>query len=306
MAKRHVKRALRRLFEVGQRLGFDVLPRHFYSEIPDMRRLRTTRRWREPYPLLGIEGADTAEQLAFVRSCSPPEVSEELARREVHKRACAENGAVGYGPAEADFLFAFVASRKPARILQLGSGVSTAVCLDAASFAGYEPRITCVDPFPTPFLRRAASENRIELLQIGAEDLEGSAVEQLGDDALFFVDSTHTLGPAGEVTRIVLELLPRLQRGAFAHFHDITMPYDYSRSILEEKLFFWHETALLMAFLTNNERFRIAASLSMLHYDAQAPLRESLPNYRPAPNRDHGLFAGPGHFPTSTYLEVVG
>src|SRR6516164_1613425 len=30
------KRALRRLFEAGQRCGFDLLPRHFYSQIPDI------------------------------------------------------------------------------------------------------------------------------------------------------------------------------------------------------------------------------------------------------------------------------
>ena len=38
--KRHLKeaykQALRKMFELGQFLGFDVLPRHFYSEIPDI------------------------------------------------------------------------------------------------------------------------------------------------------------------------------------------------------------------------------------------------------------------------------
>jgi len=32
-----VKRLLARAFAVGQRLGVDILPRHFYSEIPDLR-----------------------------------------------------------------------------------------------------------------------------------------------------------------------------------------------------------------------------------------------------------------------------
>ena len=34
------KRVLRKVFEAGQHLGFDILPRHFYSEIPDIRVLR--------------------------------------------------------------------------------------------------------------------------------------------------------------------------------------------------------------------------------------------------------------------------
>jgi len=41
---------------------------------------------------------------------------------------------------------------------------------------------------------------------------------------LFFVDSTHTLGPAGEASRIVLEFLPRLRTGVMIHFHEHHFP----------------------------------------------------------------------------------
>jgi len=60
---------------------------------------------------------------------------------------------------------------------------------------------------------------------------------------LFFVDSTHTLGPAGEATRIILEFLPRLRKDVLIHFHDIVFPYDYTPDILDGAMFFPHESA---------------------------------------------------------------
>src|SRR6266581_4195332 len=66
-----VKRLLARAFALGQRLGVDILPRHFYSEVPDLRKLRRTAHWRKPFSMIGVNGADPDEQLAFVRSLLP-------------------------------------------------------------------------------------------------------------------------------------------------------------------------------------------------------------------------------------------
>jgi hypothetical protein len=295
---------VRKVFELGQRMGLDVLPRHFYSEIPDIRYLRSTTHWRMPYSMMGIAGTDVQSQLAFVQSCCPPQLVEKMKSVRIHAEACALNGAVGFGSIEADFLYAVVASNRPRQIFQIGCGVSTAVCLLAAEHSAYSPQLICVEPYPTPYLLREADCGSITLIKKMAQALDLSVVDELGADTLFFVDSTHTLGPAGEVSRIVLEMLPRLKAGAYVHFHDITFPYDYHREVLDSALFFWHESALLHAFLAFNSRFRLLASLSMLHYAASDKVTEYLPNYHPADN-DGGLNAGTGHFPSSAYLQAV-
>ena len=298
------KRLLRRAFEAGQYIGFDILPRHFYSEIPDIRSLKRSNLWKAPYSLMGVAGAALEPQLTFVRSCLTPEIGAHLSSTDVHETACRENGEGGFGRIEADMLFAFVASQKPAEIFQIGCGVSTALCVAAARFAKYSPRITCVEPYPTPLLMRLAAEGKVHLIQKRAQDMDLSTIENLSSDLLFFVDSSHTLGPSGEVSRIILEMLPRLKSGARLHFHDIFFPYDYSRDILKETLFFWHESTLLHAFLVNNSRFSILASCSMLHYGARRELQTLLSNYSPAPD-DEGLSIGEGHFPSSIYLRVA-
>ena len=303
--KTKAKRLLRRTFEVTQQMGLDVLPRHFYSEIPNIHALRRAAHWRAPYSMAGVAGTDTGSQLGFIQSCCAPSLVETIRTARIHAQACARNGVGGFGLVEADFLYAVIASRRPKQIFQIGCGVSTAVCLLAAEYAGYSPQVICVEPYPTPYLVQEAARGSITLVKEMAQALDFSMIEALGADILFFVDSTHALGPAGEVSRIVLEMLPRLKTGAYVHFHDITFPYDYSRHVLDSALFFQHESVLLHAFLAFNSRFRLLAALSMLHYTAPHRLAEYLPNYRPAANRD-GLNAGEGHFPSSTYLQVVG
>lgn len=302
--KKAAKVGLRQLFEGGQRLGIDVLPRHFYSEIPDVRQLRQSDHWKRPFSMAGVEGADIEGQLAFVRDVCPPALVERMRTGEIHRHASEENGETGYGPIEADFLYAFVRSKQPRQIFQIGCGVSTALCLMAAEDAGYTPEIICVEPYPTEYLKRLEQANKVVLIEQKVELVELDRISALGDDLLFFVDSTHTLGPAGEVSRIILEMLPRLSEGAWVHFHDITFPYDYDRNTLDSALVFPHESVLLHAFLTYNRRFTLRASLAMLHYAAPEDLTAFLPNYRPAGN-DEGLTVSPGHFPSAAYLQVM-
>ena len=302
--KELTKSLARKIFVWGQYLGFDLLPRHFYSEIPDIRVLRREGHWKQAYSMTGVSGTDPAAQLAFVGECCPPDMVEELTSADVYAAAVAKNGEEGFGPVEADFLYAFLTARKPTQIFQIGCGVSTAVCQAAAQRSGYRPDLICLEPYPTDFLRSEAEDGSLTLLEKKAQDLALAVIEGLDEDVLFFVDSSHALGPAGEVSRIILEMLPRLKAGAFVHFHDIRFPYDYERDVLDAALFFQHESSLLHAFLVHNSRFKLCASLSMLHYDCPAQLKAYLPNYEPADN-DYGLRKGKGHFPSSTYLEVV-
>jgi Methyltransferase domain len=286
------------VFVVSQRLGIDVLPRHFYSEIPHIAKLRRTLTWRKKYSMVAILGADCDEQLVFLRLVMASNIPETIS---VYERACQDNGAAGYGPIEAELLLHYIVRHQPKSIIQVGAGVSTAVILRGADIARYHPAITCIDPFPTKFLKRGACERRISLLDEPAEEVDLNILHQLDAGDFLFIDSTHTLGPAGEVTRLILEWLPRLKVGVHVHFHDITFPYDYPPDIVKGALFFQHETSLLHAFLCMNGSFKILCSLSMLHHDRQSDLIAIFPRYRPCHNED-GIATRFGHFPSAIYL----
>lgn len=260
--------------------------------------------------MYGVRGAQLGRQEARLAGCFSSPISEYLASNDVYVSACDANGGEGFGPIEAEALFAFVAAHRPSRIVQVGCGLSTEVMLEAARFAEYTPLLVAVDPNPNEYLVRAARSGAIDLEARGAEQLDSRRFEELESGDLLFVDSTHASIPGGEVNRILLEVLPRLPDGAWAHFHDINFPYDYSRELLGGDLFFPHESVLLHALLVSNVHLAIEFSLSMLHYGNPEAIRNVLPRYRPAAS-DHGLGLNSdggrvemGHFPSSVFLRV--
>jgi len=213
--KRSLKRLFRRTFTLGQRFGVDILPRHFYSEIPDVGKLRKTWSWRTPYPMACVQGSDCDGQLEFARKIlSEPDPG--LA--DAFARACRENGSEGFGPMEAEFLYGYIATCRPSGIVQIGAGVSTSVILQAAERTNYRPSLCCIDPYPTAFLERLAQEGKIELIARPAEEVGTDIVSRLGSSDLLFIDSTHSLGPAGEATRIVVEWASETKSGRACPF----------------------------------------------------------------------------------------
>jgi len=304
--KERAKLSLHTLFMIGQHLGIDILPRHFYSGIPDIRELRNSEGWKASRSMYGVRGASVDEQLDFVRDCISDQARAILLQKNIHGDACTENGNAGFGPIEAEFLFCFISRHRPQKIIQVGAGVSTAVLLNAASTFGYHPAITCIDPYPTEYLKKLAEKGKITLIPKKCQDIDLSVFTDLGPGDLLFVDSTHTVKPGSEVNMLILEVLPRLQTGCHVHFHDIYFPYDYSGTQLTD-IVFWNESDLLHAFLIGNQRYSISASLGMLHHAKSKELRILLPNYTPA-SMEQGLLVRPitGHIPSSTYLRVVG
>jgi hypothetical protein len=304
--REQMKSGLHRFFVLGQRLGWDVLPRHFYSAIPNIRELQRSESWKRPSSMTGVAGADIESQLSFLRGCCLLPLPKRLKQGGIYEHACGENGQPGYGPVEADFLYCFITTKRPNRIVQVGCGVSTAVILLAAKEANYRPEIICVDPFPTGYLTRTAEQKLIELISKPAQEVDLEVLTGLNAGDLLFVDSSHAMRPGSEVNWIILEILPRLPSASFVHFHDIYFPYDYQSRILTT-LFFAGESTLLHAFLIDNQRYSIAVSLSMLHYACPQQMQSLLTNYQPAAMHYglHTTDGGSGHFPSATYLSVV-
>ncbi|MFO1158379.1 MAG: class I SAM-dependent methyltransferase [Reyranellaceae bacterium] len=293
-------------FRLLQRAGINFLPAHFYSCVPDLGDLARRSDWRRPRSMHGIDHRDIDRQVALVDEWLAPQ-AEHLGRRSIHAEAIVGGGGDGgYGEIEAQVLFAFVATNKPGRVTQVGCGVSTAVILMAAEAAGYKPEVICIEPYPSPYLRAAEKKGAIRLVAEPAQMVDYERLADLAAGDLLFVDSTHAVKPGSEVNYLIHEVLPRLRSGVWVHFHDIYFPYDYTRGTLSDDLFFPQESTLLYAFLTGNDRYRLEASLSMIHYAAAERLQRLIPGYQPNDQKD-GLAGTAGrHFPSSAWLRAVG
>jgi hypothetical protein len=300
-----VKRGWHRAFALLQRAGVNLLPAHFYSCVPDLGDLGGRSDWRRPRTMYGINQRSVDGQLALLGEWIMPQ-SNHLQGRSIHHDAIVGGGDDGgYGEIEADVLFAFVATRKPRRVIQIGCGVSTAVMLTAAERAGYAPEIVCIEPYPSAWLRDAAAKGQIRLRPEPAQVVDLDTLADLGDGDLLFVDSTHAVKPGSEVNYLIHEVLPRLRAGVWVHFHDIYFPYDYTRDVLSGDMFFPQESTLLYAFLTGNARCRLEVSLSMVHYAAPLGLQRLIPKYRPSAQADGLASGGDGHFPSSAWLSIA-
>jgi predicted O-methyltransferase YrrM len=211
----------------------------------------------------------------------------------------------GFGYIEAQVLHCFVRTLVPARVIEVGSGVSTH-CMLAASQQNVEDgrpasQITCIEPFPSAHLKMSP----VALITEPVEEVDLAVFDALEAGDLLFIDSSHAVRPCGDVARIYLEVLPRLRPGVHVHIHDIFLPYAFQR---EPKGYMqWMETAMLIALISHSPRYKVTLSLSHLHYAAPQALKRALPEYDPQPN-DGGLrVAGADasrHFPASTFLLV--
>jgi len=303
--RRTLKRASVRLFMGADKLGAHILPKHYYTSIPDYRWLNENKSvWCRRVDLTGVEW-DLQKQLTWLRQqCQL--FYDEVRGLKVYSDAVDGAYGPGYGPIESQVLHCVCRSVKPKRVIEVGCGISTACMLHAvrlnSSEGSPECRLTCVEPFPASSLSEMQG---IELVPSMVQTLPLSFFDQLQAGDILFIDSTHTVKTGSDVLYLYLEVLPRLKPGVLVHIHDIFLPYLYQRDVLGQ-FFDWQETSLLLALLKGNASLRICCCLSALHYDLANELRAALPDYSPQPGLSDGLSPAvlAGHFPASIWLGV--
>ena len=270
------KAALGTLHDIGLRAGLTILPNHYYTPVADRHRLAlTSSSWARRAELRGIDTAAGPQVDWLAANVAPFEA--EYRGNAVYKTGMTQGFGPGYGYIEAQCYHGVLRALKPRRVVEIGSGVSTWCALQALEInaaEGRPGRVTCIEPYPSDFLRAAA----IDLVAQPVEQLAPSYFDTLEAGDVLFIDSTHAVRPGGDVLYIYLSLLPRLKPGVIVHIHDIYLPFLYQRDVLTT-LFQWTETALLAALLTNNDKLRILVCLSQLSYDAPEALARTFPDY---------------------------
>lgn len=72
--------------------------------------------------MVGVAGLEIDSQTRYLAGLLPPPVQERLRERDVYRWACEQNGAAGYGTTEAALLYAFAATQRPQRVVQVARG----------------------------------------------------------------------------------------------------------------------------------------------------------------------------------------
>lgn len=155
-------------------------------------------------------------------------------------------------------LFCLMRMIRPTRIVEVGSGYSSLLMAEVNErFLGGDTRITCIEPYPRPFLATGSQAGRFSLLRQRVQDVDAAVFENLADGDILFIDSSHVCKTGSDVTHLFLNVLPRLAPGVYVHVHDIFLPEDYRRNWVIEDNRSWNEQYLLQALLAENPNFEV-------------------------------------------------
>jgi hypothetical protein len=263
---------------------------HFYSPIPDIRDLESRKIWEKKSALPGIDFRPE-EQLALLEQLGYEFGSEcewPLAPTPISTEFYLKNNSFSYGCAAA--LHTMIRHFKPRHFIEIGSGHSSKIISKALEMNNHDdpslaPEYTIIDPYPNEMVSTQLSSVS-KLVKEKVECVDPKLFETLGTNDILFIDSGHTVRTGGDVNFLFLEVLPRLQRGVVVHFHDINMPYEYSRAYFTNPQFrmFWTESYLLQAFLICNRDFEVLLAMNYLQTDHMDSFCSAFPRFNLADN----------------------
>jgi hypothetical protein len=236
----------------------------FYSPLPSAEEVSAERARlfdRSATHVPGVSLNDD-EQLAHLRAFARLREAFPYAPSRLHTlpfppRYRSDNGFFGY--ADGFALFAMMQTYQPRRVIEVGSGFSSAVMLDTRELSPDRTvDLTFIDPYPSRLLGLLRDGDREEttILASPVQQVPLATFEALERDDILFIDSSHVVRIGSDVQWLFSEILPRLKAGVLVLFHDVLYPFEYPEPWIQEGRA-WNEAYLLRAFLQYNQAFSI-------------------------------------------------
>jgi predicted O-methyltransferase YrrM len=186
---------------------------------------------------------------------------------------------IWFSYSDAIFLYCFLRKNMPKRIIEVGSGFSSAVILDTIdSCFSEQPEVTFIDPHPERLisLLRNGDREQVRLINKKIQEVPSDLLLALNSGDFLFIDSSHVVKCGSDLQFLMFEILPRLRSGVIVHFHDVFYPFDYpSEWPMEGR--YWNENYFLRAFLSYNYSWSIRFFNSYVHFMFSDLIKEKMP-----------------------------
>lgn len=111
------------------------------------------------------------------------------------------------------------------------------------------------------------------------QELPLSQFQELDENDMLLIDSSHVIRTGGDVQYEYLEVLPRLKQGVIVSFHDVFLPAEYPKDWLLRRRLFWTEQYLLQAFMMFNSSFEVLWMGSYMHLKYPKYIEASFSSY---------------------------
>jgi hypothetical protein len=147
---------------------------------------------------------------------------------------------------------------RPARVVEVGSGQSTRFAANALTLSG-GGELVAIEPYEAPELDLLGAT----VVRERVEEVGGELFETLGENDMLFIDSSHVVRPGGDVTFLLLEVVPALRPGVLVHVHDVFTPADYPAE-WQRRRWLWSEQYVVEALLTGNAYLEVLLAIPYL------------------------------------------
>ena len=254
-----------------------VPPGHFCSPIPsieDIERAIATA----PASFSGIDLRED-RQLALLEKLSRYYAEIPFpAEKDERFRFAFHNPSYSWG--DAIILFSMIRELKPRRILEIGSGHTSALILDTNErYFGGGIDCTFVEPHPQLLLSllRPHEDRQTRVIPRNLQDVNLTLFDALEAGDILFIDSSHVVKAGSDCQLLFSDILPRLNPGTFIHFHDVFDRFEYPPEWLREGRG-WNEQYILRAFLQFNSAFTIKLYTAYLMTRHREWFEQHMPN----------------------------
>lgn len=165
-----------------------------------------------------------------------------------------------FGLLDSAVLFAMLHKLRPKRIIEIGSGYSSAVMLDAKDILDLDSGLLFIDPNPERLMsllqNNDLKKENIEIKTLPVQLVDIEEFKKLEENDVLFIDSSHVSKIGSDVNYLMFVILPLLKKGVIIHFHDLFFPFKYPETWINEGRY-WNEAYLLRSFLQYNNSFTI-------------------------------------------------
>ncbi|MBE9012563.1 class I SAM-dependent methyltransferase [Pseudanabaenaceae cyanobacterium LEGE 13415] len=179
-------------------------------------------------------------------------------------------------------LFGMTRYFTPRRVIEVGSGFSSALLLDTVErYSESATELIFIEPYPDRLQELLRAQDTVTLIDQPVQSVSASLFEQLQANDILLIDSSHVTKTGSDVNYLVFEVLPRLSSGVIVHFHDI-FSFEYPIQWLREGRA-WNEAYLIRAFLQYNSMYEILLMNNYVSkkYDAKFAAQYPLLTHNP-------------------------